>query len=75
MQMRVEVTGYAYIDIPDELKGKDFDEIMIALQDKVSEIDCGELEHIDSKWVDKEDLKLVDFCEADKPFIEMLLKC
>ena len=49
MQMRVEVTGYAYIDIPDELKGKDFDEIMIALQDKVSEIDCGELEHIDSK--------------------------
>ena len=32
-------------------------------------------EHVDSKWVNKENLKLVDFCEADKPFIEMLLKC
>lgn len=32
-------------------------------------------EHIDSKWVNKEDLKLVDFCEADKPFIEIIEKC
>lgn len=48
-KMCVKVTGYAYIDIPDELKDKDFDEIMIALQDKISEIDCGELEYIDSE--------------------------
>ena len=52
MQMCVEVTGYAYIDIPDELKGKDCDEIVIALQDKISEIDCGELKYIDSKCED-----------------------
>ena len=29
-------------------------------------------EHVDSKWFNKEDLKLVGFCEADKPFIEMI---
>ena len=34
MQMCVEVTGYAYIDIPDELKGIVFFLIVIVLQDK-----------------------------------------
>ena len=48
-QMRVKVTGYAYVDIPNELMDKDFDEIEIALQDKISEIDCGVLEDIDTE--------------------------
>lgn len=48
-KMRVKVTGYVYIDIPLELRGKDFDEIEMALQDDISDIDCGELENIDSE--------------------------
>lgn len=48
-KMRVKVTGYVYIDIPPELRGKDFDEIEMALQDDISNIDCGELENIDSE--------------------------
>ena len=47
--MRVKVTGYAYVPIPSELKGKDFEEIKLALQDDISEIDCGMLENIDSE--------------------------
>jgi len=46
-KMRVKATGYAYIDIPEELQDKDFDEIEMALQDRISEIDCGELEWIE----------------------------
>lgn len=48
-KMRVKVTGYAYISIPPELRGKDFDEIEMALQDDISDIDCGVLENIDSE--------------------------
>lgn len=48
-KMRVKVTGYAYIPIPPELRDKDFDEIEIALQDDISDIDCGVLENIDSE--------------------------
>jgi hypothetical protein len=47
--MRVKITGYAYLDIPEELKGKDFDEIEEELQDDISDIDCGVLEGIDSE--------------------------
>lgn len=48
-KMRIKVTGYAYIPIPPELKGKTFEEIEMALQDDISNIDCGELENIDSE--------------------------
>lgn len=48
-KMRVKVTGYTYIPIPPELRDKDFDEIEMALQDDISEIDCGVLENIDSE--------------------------
>ena len=49
MQMRIKVTGYAYIDVPEELQDKDFDEIEMELQDDISEIDCGVLEGIESE--------------------------
>lgn len=48
-KMRVKVTGYAYIPIPPELRDKDFHEIEMALQDDISDIDCGVLENIDSE--------------------------
>lgn len=48
-KMRIKVTGYAYIPIPPKLKGKTFEEIKMALQDDISDIDCGELENIDSE--------------------------
>ena len=48
-KMRIKVTGYVYIPIPPELKGKTFEEIEMALQDDISDIDCGELENIDSE--------------------------
>ena len=48
-KMRIKVTGYAYIPISPELKGKTFEEIKMALQDEISDINCGELENIDSE--------------------------
>ena len=48
-KMRVKVTGYAYINIPKQLEDKDFDEIEQALQDEISDIDCGILEYIESE--------------------------
>lgn len=48
-KMRVKVTGYAYIDIPPELRDKSFHEIEMALQDIIPEIDCGVLEYINSE--------------------------
>ena len=48
-KMRIKVTGYAYIPIPPELRDKNFDEIEMAMQDDISEIDCGVLEGIDSE--------------------------
>ena len=54
-RMRVKITGYAYVQVADDLAKQyydgviGFDDVVEALQDDISEIDCGEVEDIDSK--------------------------
>lgn len=55
MKMRVKVEGYVSIKVPKLLAKQyldgdiGFDDVEEALQDDISEIDCGELENIDSE--------------------------
>ena len=46
MSLRVKITGYVYITIPEELEHKSVKEIWEELQDEISNIDCGELQTI-----------------------------
>ena len=55
MKMRVKIEGYVSVNVPKSLAKKyldgdiGFDDVEEALQDDISEIDCGELEGIDSE--------------------------
>lgn len=55
MEMRVKIEGYVSVKVPESLTKQyldgdiGFDDVEKALQDDISEIDCGELENIDSK--------------------------
>ena len=55
MKMRVKIEGYVSIKVPKSLAKQyldgdiGFDDVEEALQDDISEIDCGELENIESE--------------------------